>query len=217
MAVVVPVAVAGGPDDGVGGIHGTLGHSEEELLTKTKPRTEQTTAAESSSTSATGDAPIHQGGHNMCALMGAVHTAEEPITVRAVDTLATVHGTGPPLLRMEDGNRWTMLSSKPMRLRKLPQLEGRREETADVVIADDAAEEVPSATTKVPTKEVHDGPRPCPSPLTRTCDRYIQNIVEDNHRISYNVRRHTMTGAVTSTYAMYHNHECGVPRYAVQV
>ncbi|KAJ8424633.1 LOW QUALITY PROTEIN: hypothetical protein Cgig2_032813 [Carnegiea gigantea] len=64
MAVVVPVAVAGSLDDGVGGIHDTVGHSEEEHkeehLTKTKPVTERTTAAETIQTCAAGDAPIHQ-------------------------------------------------------------------------------------------------------------------------------------------------------------
>ncbi|KAJ8423839.1 hypothetical protein Cgig2_024297 [Carnegiea gigantea] len=191
MAVVVLVAAAGSPDDGVAGIHGTLGHSEEEPLTKTKPGTERTTAVESSPTGAAGDAPIHQaqiisfpltyltyfttavlglhicsvvadmvlimslpwGGHNLCALVGTVHTAEESITVRATDTSTIVHG-------------WRMGA---------------------------------------------DG---------RCCRRnrrgYIQNIIEDNHRISYSVPRHTMTDAVASTYVVYHNHECGVPRYAVQ-
>ncbi|KAJ8444454.1 hypothetical protein Cgig2_005976 [Carnegiea gigantea] len=220
MAVVVPVAAAGGLNDDVGGIHGTLGHSEEELLTKTKPRTEQTTAAESSPIGTAKDAPIHQvqiisflltylthfttavlglricnvianvvlsfpqGGYNMCALVGAVHTTEEPITVRATDNPATVHGTGTAITQ-----------------------EGGREETADVVIVDDTVEEVPSATTKVPPVEVRN------PPLTQM----HSNIVEDNHRISYSVPRHTMTDAVVSTYAVYHNHECSVPGYVVQV
>ena len=135
MGVIVLVAAAGGLKDGVGGIHGTLGHSEEEPLTKTKPMTEQTIVAESNPISATGDAPIHQvwiisfpltylthfitavlglhicnvatnvvlimsfpqGGHNIFALVGAVHTEEQPIIVRATDTTTTVHGTGPPI------------------------------------------------------------------------------------------------------------------------
>ena len=46
MAVVVPVAAASSLDDGVGGIHDTVGHSEEEHLTKTKLVTKRTTAAE---------------------------------------------------------------------------------------------------------------------------------------------------------------------------
>ncbi|KAJ8426523.1 hypothetical protein Cgig2_007991 [Carnegiea gigantea] len=204
MAVVVPVAAVGGPDDGVGGIYSTLGHFEEELLMKTKPGTERTTAAESSSTGAGGDAPIHQGEHNMCALVGAVHTVEEPITVRATDTSATVHGTGPPLL------------SKPLADRGCSQThvllltcmqDGGWEQMDDVVVGIDVTEEAASAN----------GPRPCLPPLTRTCDRYIQNIVEDNRRISYSVPRHTMTDAVASTYAVYHNHEYSVPGYAVQV
>ncbi|KAJ8444475.1 hypothetical protein Cgig2_024039 [Carnegiea gigantea] len=67
------------------------------------------------------------------------------------------------------------------------------------------------------TRPYVNGPRPCPLPLTRTCDRYIENVVEDNQRISYSVPRHTMIDAVASTYAVYHSHECGVPGYAVQV
>ncbi|KAJ8439553.1 hypothetical protein Cgig2_007070 [Carnegiea gigantea] len=204
MVVVVPVVAAGSPDDGVGGINGTLGHSEEELLTKTKPRTERTTAAESSPNGAAGDAPIHQWAQSTSRRSPSQRgplTPRPPLTVRAphysgmmlsLSHAVPQHGVPlshssivpncgtsclypyPPtcggLPGMEDGSRWTMLSSEPTRLRKLPQLVA-----------------------------------------------YIQNIVEDNHRISYSVPRHTMTDAMTSTYAVYHNHECGVPGYAVQV
>ena len=58
IADVGPVATVGGPDDGVESIHDTLGHYEEEILTKTEPGTQRTTEAESSSTSVAGDAPI---------------------------------------------------------------------------------------------------------------------------------------------------------------
>ncbi|KAJ8423954.1 hypothetical protein Cgig2_008822 [Carnegiea gigantea] len=298
MAVVVPVAAAGGPNDGVGGIYGTLGHSKEELLTRPN-----------SPTNAAGDASIHQGGHNMCALVGAMHIAEEPITVRATDNLAIVHGTGPPLLRDDAfpfpcspttwcpsftlfhcAQLWNfMFVSVPIHLLWFTRVcgflycgkpsaeggcsqtyvllltcmqDGGWEQIDDVIVRTDATEEAASASgsfapvaparpstprasaigydcgmflmicmdvlalrentlcfTQDDMRALQDkyGPRPCPPPSTRTCDRYIQNIVEDNQRISYNVPRHTMTDAVASTYVVYHNHECGVPRYIVQV
>ncbi|KAJ8426144.1 hypothetical protein Cgig2_032835 [Carnegiea gigantea] len=171
MAVVVPVAAANSLNDGVGGIHGTLGHSEEELLAKTKPGSEETTAAESCPIGAAGDAPIHQGGHNMCALVGAMHTAEEPIIVRVTDTPTTVHGTSLPITQ----------SHNLVSLFHTLQLS--------------------------PTVELH------------VCIRTHPLVVvyPDNHGISYSIPRHTVTDAVASTYTVYHNHECGVTGYVVQV
>lgn len=76
MAVVL-VAAAGGSDDGVGGIHGTLSRPPSDVVLIMS---------------------LPHGVQNMCALVGVVHTVEEPITMRATDTPTTVHNTVPPLL-----------------------------------------------------------------------------------------------------------------------
>ncbi|KAJ8450567.1 hypothetical protein Cgig2_020204 [Carnegiea gigantea] len=101
MAVIVPVAAAGGPDHGPRGSHDAMGQSEEDQLRKTDKGTEPTTAANSTPTVAVGDAPILQGGQNMSALLGAVDTGEEPITVRDSETTTIVDATGPTLVRYD--------------------------------------------------------------------------------------------------------------------
>ena len=40
---------------------------------------------------------LPQGGHNISALLGAVHTGEEPDTVRYSETTSTINATGPPI------------------------------------------------------------------------------------------------------------------------
>ncbi|KAJ8428408.1 hypothetical protein Cgig2_024554 [Carnegiea gigantea] len=79
MAVVIPAAAAGNLDDGVGGIYDTVGHSEEEQLTKTEPVTERTTAVGTIQTGAARDAAIHQDGgwEHMDDVVVATDAAEE--------------------------------------------------------------------------------------------------------------------------------------------
>lgn len=93
MEVVVLVAAAGGLDDGVGGIHGTLSPPPSDVVLIMS---------------------LPHGGHNMCALVGAVHTAEEPITVRATDTPTTIHNTGPPLIGWRMGADGRRLPTLPI-------------------------------------------------------------------------------------------------------
>ncbi|KAJ8428908.1 hypothetical protein Cgig2_011650 [Carnegiea gigantea] len=101
MAVVVPVAAAGGPVHGPRGIHDTIGHFEEAQGRKTDTGIELTTLADSTPTVAAGHAPIPQGGQNMSAVLGAVHTSKEPVTVRDSETTATVDSTGPPISQVQ--------------------------------------------------------------------------------------------------------------------
>ena len=44
---------------------------------------------------------LPQEGQNMSTLLGAVHTGEEPITVRDSKTTTTDDATGPPLVRYD--------------------------------------------------------------------------------------------------------------------
>ncbi|KAJ8445907.1 hypothetical protein Cgig2_009836 [Carnegiea gigantea] len=188
MAVVVPVAAAGGPNDDVGGIHGTLGHSEEGTTYENQvgDRADHSNIEQS-------DRCIWGRPHP------SVHTTEEPITGRATDTPATVHGTGPPITQSHNmvSLFHTLQLSSTVELhvciRTHPLVvDGGLEQMDDVVVGTDVAEETASASS-------------------------IQNIIEDNRRISYSVPGHTMTDVVASTSAVYHNHDCGVPGYVVQV